>query len=114
MSESTSRPRKAANGEDSIYWDASKNRYVGAISLGFTPTGKRKRPKVSGKTKTEVRAKLRELRAELKQTGVKSSASYTVEQAVNDWLAKGLKGRDPASVSTYRSLAANHVIPDLG
>ncbi|WP_371258598.1 tyrosine-type recombinase/integrase [Streptomyces sp. CC53] len=69
---------------------------------------------MSGKTKTEVRAKLRELRAELKQTGVKSSATYTVEQAVNDWLAKGLKGRDPNSVSTYRSLAVNHVIADLG
>jgi integrase len=114
MSETAGRSRKAANGEDSIYWDASKNRYVGAISLGYTPAGKRKRPKVSGKTKTEVRAKLRELRAELKQSGAKSSAQYTVGQAVNDWLAKGLKGRDPNSVSTYRSLADNHVIADLG
>ncbi|WP_079406221.1 site-specific integrase [Streptomyces sp. 3211] len=105
--------RKAANGEDSIYWDKSKNRYVGAVSLGFTPAGKRKRPKVSGKTKTEVRAKIRKLRSELATDG-KAPANYTVGQAVNDWLAKGLRGRDESSLALYQSLAKNHVIPQLG
>lgn len=113
MSEGTGRPRKAGNGEDSIYWDKSKNRFVGAVSLGYTPAGKRNRPKVSGKTKTEVRAKLRDLKKEL-DAGVKASATYTVEQAVTDWLTQGLKGRDSASVDTYRSLAKNHVVADLG
>ena len=28
---------RRGQGEDSIYWDASKNRYVGAVSLGFSP-----------------------------------------------------------------------------
>jgi len=28
-------------GEDSIYWHAAKGRYVGAISLGYGPAGKR-------------------------------------------------------------------------
>ncbi|MET9874454.1 site-specific integrase [Actinacidiphila glaucinigra] len=106
-------PRKAGNGEDSIYWDRSKNRYVGAISLGYTPAGKRNRAKVSGKTKTEVRAKIRELRKEL-QEGVKSAATYTVAEAVRDWLAQGLKGRGQSSIETYRILADTHVIPDLG
>ncbi|MER6250213.1 site-specific integrase [Streptomyces sp. NPDC001584] len=105
--------RKAANGEDSIYWDKSKNRYIGAVSLGFTPAGKRKRPKVSGKTKTEVRNKIRMLRSELAAEG-KAPANYTVGQAVNEWLAKGLRGRDESSLALYRSLAKNHVIPQLG
>ncbi|MFD3944065.1 tyrosine recombinase XerC [Streptomyces sp. NPDC058579] len=113
MPEASGRPRKAGNGEDSIYWDKSKNRFVGAVSLGYTPAGKRHRPKVSGKTKTEVRHKLKELKKEL-DAGVKSSATYTVEQAVSDWLKSGLKGRDTASVDTYRSLAKNHVVADLG
>jgi hypothetical protein len=28
-------------GEDSIYWQGAKGRYVGAISLDYAPTGKR-------------------------------------------------------------------------
>ncbi|MFI8767297.1 tyrosine recombinase XerC [Streptomyces sp. NPDC053792] len=107
------RPRKAGNGEDSIYWDKSKNRFIGAVSLGYTPSGKRHRPKVSGKTKTEVRLKLKALKKEL-EAGVKTSATYTVEQAVSDWLKNGLKGRDAASITTYRSLAMHHVVADLG
>ncbi|MFF7675724.1 tyrosine recombinase XerC [Actinacidiphila glaucinigra] len=113
MTEAPKRPRKAGNGEDSIYWDESKNRYVGAVSLGFTPSGKRRRPKVYGKTKTEVRRKLRELKKEL-ETGVKAPANYTVADAVADWLARGLKGRDEKTVDKCRSLADNHVIPLLG
>ncbi|MCX5014793.1 tyrosine-type recombinase/integrase [Streptomyces sp. NBC_00555] len=105
--------RKAANGEDSIYWDASKKRYIGAISLGYTAAGKRNRAKVSGTTKTEVRRKLRELRKGLEK-GAKTPAQYTVKQAVEDWLAQGLKGKASASVGTYRSLANTHIYTELG
>ncbi|WP_030304167.1 site-specific integrase [Streptomyces katrae] len=105
--------RKAANGEDSIYWDASKSRYVGAISLGSTAAGKRNRAKVSGKTKTDVRRKLRDLKKELEK-GAKAPANYTVKQAVEDWLVQGLKGKASTSVDTYRSLAATHIYTQLG
>ncbi|WP_431041433.1 tyrosine-type recombinase/integrase [Streptomyces sp. P1-3] len=113
MSEAPQHSRKSANGEDSIYWDKSKNRYVGAVSLGYTPAGKRRRPKVSGKTKTEVRGKLKELKKEL-ESGVKAPANYLVSRAVQDWFAQGFKGRDVGSIKTYRSLANNHITPDLG
>jgi integrase len=107
------RARRAGHGEDSIYWDASKKRFVGAVSLGLAPNGQRRRPKVFGKTKTEVRSKLRELRKEL-ETGVKTPANYTVANAVSDWLERGLKGRDEATVSKNRTLAEKHLIPFLG
>lgn len=113
MTETPKHPRKAGHGEDSIYWDKTKSRYVGAASVGYTPTGQRKRAKVTGKTKTEVRSKLRDKKREL-EAGLKATAAYTVENAVIEWLAQGLKGKDDSSVATYRSLAENHVIPDLG
>ncbi|WP_324606183.1 site-specific integrase [Streptomyces sp. NRRL B-24720] len=113
VSEPTGRSHKAGHGEDSIYWDKSKNRYVGAVSLGYTPAGKRRRVKVLGKTKTEVRRKLRDLKKDL-DAGAKPSASYTVAQAVDDWLAKGLKGREESSIGTYRTLADTHITPYLG
>ena len=43
-------------GEDGIYLDAARNRYMGAISVGYGPDGKRILRKVSGKTKQEVDA----------------------------------------------------------
>jgi len=36
------------HGEDSIDWDSSKHRYVGAASLGFAPADTRIRRKVTG------------------------------------------------------------------
>jgi hypothetical protein len=47
--------QRRGQGEDSIYWDSSKNRYVGAVSLGFSSGGTRIRRKVTGRTKAEVR-----------------------------------------------------------
>lgn len=113
MTETPKSARRAGHGEDTIYWDAAKNRYVGAVSLGHAPNGKRRRPKVYGKTKTEVRTKIRDLKKEM-QTGVKSPANYTVAEAVNDWLGRGLKGRDDQTVSKNRTLANKHLIPLIG
>ncbi|MDQ1039676.1 integrase [Streptomyces sp. V3I8] len=113
MTETPDRRPRAGHGDDSIYWDKSKNRYIGAVSLGYTPAGKRNRSKVSGRTKAEVRQKLRELRKELEK-GAKAPANYSVAQAVTDWLSQGLRGREATSVDTYKSLADHHIIPHLG
>jgi hypothetical protein len=50
--------RRRGHGEDATYFNATKNRYVGAVSLGFGPDGKRNRRKVTGHTKQKVRNKL--------------------------------------------------------
>ncbi len=52
MSDTTTSRR--GRGEDAIYFATAKNRYVGSVSLGFGPDGKRIRRKVFGKTKQEV------------------------------------------------------------
>ena len=57
------RPRRG-HGEDSIYFDQANNHWVGAVSLGYK-AGKRVRKTVTGRTKTAVKAKLRQLRQEL-------------------------------------------------
>ena len=93
--------RRRGHGEDAIYFDAAKDRYVGAVSLGFGPDGKRLRRKVSGRTKQEVRDKLKALHAELDR-GLRTSSTYTVRQAVDDWLEGGLPGRSERTRSVYR------------
>ncbi|MGN6676859.1 MAG: tyrosine-type recombinase/integrase [Streptosporangiaceae bacterium] len=100
-----SKSRRRGHGEDAIYFDATKNRYVGAVSLGFGAEGKRSRRKVFGRTKQEVRDKLKALHKELDR-GLRTSATYTVRQAVDDWLAGGLPGRAERTRSVYREATA--------
>jgi integrase len=97
----TTTSRRRGRGEDAIYLDPAKNRYVGAVSLGFGPDGKRIRRKVTGRTKQEVRDKLKALHAELDR-GLRTSATYSVRQAVDDWLEGGLPGRSERTRSVYR------------
>jgi integrase len=56
--------------------------------------------KVSGKTKTSVVDRLRELRNELDKGIIPSTgyANYTVRQAAEYWLANGLDGRAPKTI----------------
>ena len=100
-------------GEDSIYWDASKNRYVGAVSLGYSPSGTRIRKKVIGRTKTEVRDKLRELHPQV-ESGVRPRRHYTVNDALDDWLAVGLDGLSARTVTLYRGTIAKALREELG
>jgi len=95
--------RRRGHGEDSIYLDTARGRYVGAVSLGYGPDGRRIRRKVSGKTKQEVREKLKTLHAEI-DSGLKTSAGYTVRQAVDDWLHEGLDGRSERTKTLYAGL----------
>jgi integrase len=93
--------KRRGHGEDAIYFAADKNRYVGAVSLGLGAEGRRLRRKVTGKTKQEVRDKLRALHAQL-DVGLQPSARYTVKDAVDDWLAHGLSGRSARTIQLYR------------
>ena len=90
-------------GEDGIQLDATRNRYMGAISLGYGPNGKRFGRKVSGKTNQEVRAKLQALHEEL-NAGVKSSGTYTLRAAVDGWLRGGLDGTSERMHALYEGM----------
>ena len=105
--------KRRGQGEDSIYWDPSKNRYVGAISLGFSPAGTRIRRKVTGRTKAEVRDKLRDLHQEV-DSGLRLSRSYTVNDTLDDWLAGGLGDVSIRTVTLYRDTIAPALREQLG
>ena len=83
-----------------MYFDHANNYWVAAVSLGYKG-GKRVRRKVTGRTKTEVKLKLRELRRDLDK-GIRPSATYTVGDALDDWLANGLSGRSDRTRELYR------------
>jgi integrase len=78
----------------------------GEITLGYTGDGKRTRRKVSGQTKAAVIDKLRDLHNQLDK-GITPKAGYvhyTLRQAANDWLATGLDGRSPKTVTKNQNV----------
>ncbi len=83
------------------------------MSLGFGPNGRRIRKKVIGKTKVEVRDKLRQLHREL-DTNVRPRQSYTVSQALDDWLNEELSGLAPKTVQLYQKTIAPALRARLG
>jgi hypothetical protein len=94
---------RRGHGEGSVYWDAANGTWVGAISLGRRPDGTRIRRKVTGRTKTEVRDKLKKLHAEA-EAGLKTSASYTLAKAVEGWAAEALDGLAAKTVRSHLDL----------
>jgi hypothetical protein len=93
--------KRRGHGEDSIYFDQANSCWVGSVSLGYSTDGKRRRRTVRGRTKTEVRDKLRGLREDI-AASVQAPAAYTFQRAVDDWLASGLDGRSAGTVTKYR------------
>ncbi|GAA3293115.1 site-specific integrase [Dactylosporangium vinaceum] len=101
-------------GEGSLYWDEQRQRYIAAVVIGYTPAGKRIMRRGSGKTKTEARAKLKDVLRDHEDGLAIAPANYTVADAVKDWLAYGLAGRSPKTVEKCTGLCNTHVIPALG
>ncbi|WP_030923142.1 Arm DNA-binding domain-containing protein [Streptosporangium amethystogenes] len=83
------------------------------MAVGYTPAGKRIVKKAGGKTKTEAKAKLKEIIRDYDDGLTTTAHNYTVGDAVRDWLKFGLSGRDEATVTTRTFLANTHVIPAL-
>jgi integrase len=90
---------------DSRYHRHCPGRWRGQISQGFGPDGRRRRFKVSGRTKQDVIDALKKKGEEL-EAGLSTSRSYKVERAAYDWLEHGLPGRSERTREIYRDALA--------
>ncbi|MEZ5175150.1 MAG: hypothetical protein R2823_02980 [Acidimicrobiia bacterium] len=99
-------------GEDSVYQDG--DRWRGAISLGRTPDGRRRRVKVSGSTKAEVIAKLKKARRAL-DAGVENPTSRLTVGAYLDRWIEGVPARvEQSTAADYADTVRLHLKPALG
>src|SRR5260370_41261425 len=101
--------KRRARGEDSIYYDRSRDRWTGTITVGWKPDGRRDRTTVRGRTKTEVKDKLRARHPELAE-GVRTTAHYTGEQCLKDWLGT-LDTQAGSTGQGYRDMARHPMEP---
>ncbi|MBP0460825.1 site-specific integrase [Streptomyces montanisoli] len=105
---------RRSRGDGGLHWDKKRQRWIASASLGFDASGKRLVKRGSGRTKTEAKAKLKEVLRDHEDGLAIASSGYTVAHAVNDWLTYGLAGLDAGTVSKYTTLCGKHVIPALG
>jgi integrase len=104
--------RRRDRGDGTIAWDKANKCYVGKLSLGYSSDGKtRNRPSVRGKTKAEAKDNLDKLRDEI-NAGVRTPATYTIEQCVKDWFDS--IERDPHTMATITGQAKNWIYPKVG
>ena len=95
-------------------WSESRQRWIGRVSVGFTAMGKRRVVTVSGRTKTEAKAKLREVMRDHQDGFPTERRHRTVAEAVEDWLAHGMGLQEPSTVVNRAILARTHLVPVLG
>jgi hypothetical protein len=85
--------KRRGRGEDSIFWDNARNRYAGAVSPAYSPSGPHARKKLTGPIKAEVREKLKGLYHAAVQTklpgGMAARQMSSVVISGPDWLLPG-------------------------
>ena len=105
---------RRSKGDGGLHWDERRQRWIASVTLGYDGRGKRIVKKGAGRTKTEAKRKLREVIRDHEDGVAQGDDSYTVKQAVEDWLQFGLSSRDQETKKANESLCRNHVIPLLG
>jgi integrase len=106
--------KRRSRGDGGLHWDERRQRWIATASLGYRPDGKRVVKRASGRTKTEAKAKLREILRDQEDGLATGPGDYTVADAVSEWLKYGLAGRDDKTRKTNEHLCEAHVLPFLG
>ncbi|HEU5151503.1 MAG TPA: site-specific integrase [Iamia sp.] len=104
--------RRRSSGEGTVYYDETAERWVGQIDAGRTDTGKRRRRKVSGRTRKEAVDKLRDLRKQM-EAGDRAPATMTVGDLLDEWSAAVITTMTPNTAQQYR-WSLGHLRAGLG
>jgi hypothetical protein len=96
-----------------LHWDQRRQRRIATATMGYDGRGKRLVRHGYSRTKTEAKAKLRDLLRSREDGLVLARDGYSVRQAVEDWLEHGLSSREKATRDASRHLCEKHVLPYL-
>ena len=107
-------PARRSRGDGGLSWDSARQRWVASVTVGYTASGKRIFKRARGRTKSEAQRKLKEMVRDYEDGLVIGGYGYTVADAVRDWLAFGLSGRDSNTITKCTILANTHIMPALG
>lgn len=102
-------------GEGGIYYDAPRRRWRAQYDAGLTANGTRRRAKLSGKTRTEVKQKLADALQAVALGQDLDQRSMTFNELVELWLERGLPNSLTQNTrANYARQLHGHVAPILG
>jgi integrase len=108
---------RRGHGEGALFYEEDRDRWVGLLELPPDGSGRRRRRKVTGRTKTDARRKMRQLQRRLEDGLPTGDGSITLGDLLEHWLAEVLPARSrvqaKSTITNYR-WAAGHAIRGLG
>jgi integrase len=109
-------PKKRGQGEGALYYSEPRQRWVGILDLGRGPDGVRRRVKMSGKTRAEVRRKLDEAQKAAAAGLTADDQRTTVAEFCAYWLKHGLPAaaQSPNSIAGIHWAVDGHIVPRIG
>lgn len=105
---------RRANGDAEPYFNKARKRYELFVELPPTGDGRRRRKKVTGHTKTEVRDEARRIRSEIDRTGTVADESITISRLMDLFLASLPGTVSEGTIEVYRRSSRLYVVPVLG
>ncbi len=105
---------KRSYGDGSLYWDQTRQRWIGKVTIGYDANGRRRLKKISARTKTAAQQEIKKIIRDKEDGLAITHTNYTVAQAVEDWLTYGLVKVAPKTRQRDEQMSRTHIIPKLG
>ena len=105
---------RRSQGDGSLFLHERQQRWIAEVTIGYDGRGKRRTKRGSGRTKTEAKAKLREVLRDYEDGLAIAPDGYTVANAVNEWLQFGVHRGGARTRENYATMCKLHVLPHLG
>jgi integrase len=109
-------PKKRGQGEGAIFYSETRKRWIAVLDLGRGPDGVRRRVRMSGKTRAEVRRKLDEAQKAAAAGLNADDQRTTVAEFCAYWLEHGIPAaaQSPNSISNITWAVNTHIVPRVG
>jgi integrase len=107
--------QRRAAGEDSLFFSETQQRWIGFVDRGRDANGKRRRIKVSGRTKLEAKNKLKAVRKAIDDGLPVGEPRTTMTDLFDAWLANPpAQVKSPNTLAIHKWAIAVHLKPALG
>jgi integrase len=107
--------QRRGKGDGSLFFSESANRWLGFVDVGYDSAGKRRRVKVTGRTRAEARARLAEVRRAQDAGTPLGDNRTTVADWLDVWLSQlPATVRSVNTVDNIKWVVEHHLKPSIG
>ncbi len=105
--------KRRSKGDGAIYFDEKRGLYVGQINLGYDENGKRKRKTIYGKTKAEVKEKLKNVEYQIFTGTFVDKSQITIYHLAKQLLDDKLNQNEIKEPTYYRHMETLKILKPI-